>query len=312
MTVDRVRVVILNYNQPRVTLECVKSVLSQTYRCMDVVVVDNASARELYAPLKEDLPGNVRLLRNETNLGYSAGNNVGARAFGDLPAAAFTMILNNDVVLKDPETVARLVATLKADPETVAVSPLVNTVWAEMAPEEQIQVRRDADFLTCIVSGSWWMRRLPVLRRIAERHVYGDMRPYRRNKDYECDSVNGCCFVIRTDFLEDIGFFDEGTFLGFEEVVLGRQIKQKHKKCCLTTSVVVDHLQGASCGRSGAVSFKIYKEYTKSHLYYCRKYLKANVLKRFLLVAVRALDFLTKSVYQQLSHRSGSGDRTIS
>ena len=301
---ERLRVVILNYNQPHATVVCANMVLSQTYPCMDVVVVDNASAPKLYAQLKEQLPCNVPLIRNEKNLGYSAGNNVGARASDILPSAVYTMILNNDVILDDPRAAAKLIEVLKADPERVAVSPLVNTVWTEMPPEKQIQVRRDADFLTCLVSGSWWLRRLPLLREISDWHVYGDIRPYRRNQDYDCDSINGSCFVIRTDFLEDIGFLDEGTFLGFEEVILGRQIMQKHKRCCLTTSVVVDHLQGISAGRSDAVSFKIYKEYAKSHLYYCRKYLKANILKQFLLIAVRALDFLSKIIYQQLFHRN--------
>lgn len=300
MDVERLRVVILNYNQPSVTLACVNVALSQSYPPTDVVVVDNASAPEVYSQLKQQLPSKVPLIRNETNLGYSAGNNVGARASDILPPATFTMILNNDVILKDVDTAAKLIAVLKADPERVAVSPLVNNAWIEIAPEKQIQVRRDADFLTCIVSGSWWLRRLPLLRGIADRHVYGDMRPYRRNEEYECDSINGCCFVIRTDFLESIGFLDEGAFLMFEEVILGRQIKQNHKKCCLTTSVVVEHLQGASTGRASRMPYRTFREYVRSQLYYCEKYLKVNLLARFLLIAVRGLDFLTKGIYQRL------------
>ncbi len=308
MDAERLRVVILNYNQPQLTVACASTVLSQSYPSMDVVVVDNASAPELYSQLREQLPSNIPLIRNETNLGYSAGNNVGARASDILPAAAFTMILNNDVILKDAHTVAKLIAALKASPERVAVSPLVNNAWIETAPEKQIQVRRDADFLACVVSGSWWLRRLPVLREISDRHVYGDMRPYRRNEDYECDSINGSCFVIRTDFLESIGFLDEGTFLMFEEVILGRQIKQRHKRCCLATSVVVDHLQGASTGRASRMPYRTFKEYVRSQLYYCKKYLKVNLPARLLLIAVRALDFLSKGIYQGLFRRNG--DRT--
>jgi len=310
MCVERLRVVILNYNQPHLTVACVSSVLSQSYPCMDVVVVDNASAPEVYSQLKELLPGNVPLIRNETNLGYSAGNNVGARASDILPAAAFTMILNNDVILKDTRTAEKLVAALKAGPERVAVSPLVNNAWTEMAPEKQIQVRRDADFLTCIVSGSWWLRRLPLLREISDWHVYGDVRPYQRDEDYECDSINGCCFVIRTDFLKDIDFLDEGTFLGFEELILGRQIKEKHKRCCLTTSVVVDHFQGASTGRASRVSYMMTKEYLRSQLYYCEKYLKANFPARLLLIGVRLLDFFSKGIYQGLFQRDGNRTST--
>lgn len=310
MNTERLRVVILNYNQPRITVDCVNAVLLQSYPCMDVVVVDNASAPELYSQLREQLPSNVPLIRNEANLGYSAGNNVGARATDILPSAAFTMILNNDVILKDAHTIAKLVAALTASPERVAVSPLVNNAWINVAPERQIQVRRDADFLTCVVSGSWWLRRLPLFRVISNRHVYEDMRPYRVNEDYECDSINGCCFVIRTEFLQSIGFFDEGTFLMFEEVILGRQIKQKQKRCCLATSVVVDHLQGTSAGRANRMPYRTFKEYVRSQLYYCEKYLKVNLAARFLLLAVRGLDFLSKGLLQGLFRRSG--DRATS
>lgn len=307
MNVDRLRVVILNYNQPRITVDCVNAVLLQSYPCMDIVVVDNASAPEFYSELRERLPSSVPLIRNETNLGYSAGNNVGARGTGILPAAAFTMILNNDVILKDARTAAKLVAALTASAERVAVSPLVNNAWIKMAPEKQIQVRRDADFVTCVVSGSWWLRRLPLLRGISDLHVYGDVRPYRVDEDYECDSINGSCFVIRTDFLESIGFLDEGTFLMFEEIILARQIKQRHKRCCLATSVVVDHFQGTSAGRASRMPYRTFKEYVRSQLYYCEKYLKVNLSARFLLIAVRGLDFLSKGLLQGLFRRSDDG-----
>jgi GT2 family glycosyltransferase len=288
------------------TWACVATVLSQSYPFIDIVVVDNASEPESYFQLKKQLPENIPLIRNEVNLGYSGGNNVGARASGILPDAAFTMILNNDVMLKDPHTAKKLIGVLKSSPERVAVSPLVNTVWTGVAVEKQIQVRRDADFLTCIVSGSWWLRRLPLLRKVFDWHVYGDVRPYRRDEEYECDSVNGCCFVILTDFLESIGFLDEGTFLWFEEIILGRQIKGKHKRCCLATSVVVDHLQGTSTGR--AVSYRMNKEYIKSQLYYCDKYLKTGFPAQLLLVAVRVIDFLSKAICQRLPFpRHGNG-----
>ncbi len=69
MDAERLRVVILNYNQPQLTVACASTVLSQSYPSMDVVVVDNASAPELYSQLREQLPSNIPLIRNETNLG---------------------------------------------------------------------------------------------------------------------------------------------------------------------------------------------------------------------------------------------------
>ena len=227
---DKVRVVILNYNQPSITAECVNKVLLQNYDLLEVVVVDNASRPENYKALEALLPENVTLIGNPANTGYAAGNNVGARFIGKCPKPSFIMILNNDAFLKDELTIQKLINVFSYDKGRVAVSPLV---YNPESVKQAAQVRRDVDYLSCVVSGSWWLRRLPFFKRIDALHVYADVRPYAADREYDCDSINGACFMIRADFLQEIGYFDEGTFLYFEELVLGRQIKNSGKKCCL-------------------------------------------------------------------------------
>lgn len=295
------RVIILNYNQPKITVECTVSVLKQSYSSMDIVVVDNGSTKNNYIRLMELLPSNVELVRSEHNLGYAAGNNLGARWPGHLSKPDFFLILNNDAFFEDKDAIKKLLFALKKDQNRVVVSPLVNIVSDDCDPKAHFQARRDTDFAACVISGSWWLSRLPYLKKIYDWHIYADWLPYKENREYNCDSVNGCCFMIKANFLKSIGYFDEGTFLYFEELVLGRQVKLSGRYCCLLTSVTVDHYEGFTTGqRETQVRFKMHKEYIKSQVYYCKKYLRAGKLKIGLLVTVRIIDFVTKYPLQKL------------
>jgi len=298
-----VRVVILNYNQPAITVKCVSKVLEQVYDAKDVVVVDNASSAENYSELEKHLPNSVVLIHNKTNSGYAAGNNVGISFGGNSPKADYVIILNNDVFMHDQHVIEKLVEVLQNNPDIVAASPKIcDYQLTVQGKDTEIQVRRNADYLTCLVSGSWWLKRLPFFNKVAGLHTYSDVRPYESNRAYDCDSINGACFIIRNDFLDAIGLFDEGTFLYFEEIVLGHQIKSKNKKCNLITNVSVEHFQGFSSQQEhGSYSLQMYKYYVKSQLHYCKRYLNVGIFGQILLVIVRFIDFTSKLLIAKLS-----------
>ena len=193
---ERVRVVILHYNQPEMTARCVAYVGKQTYSPLDIVVVDNASTPENYENLRRLLPPHVTLIRNRANLGYAAGNNVGIRLSGTLAPTVYTMILNGDAFLTDPDSLAKLIDALHHDSGRVATTPLVNTGSSQIAPERQVQVCRASSYLGFLVAYSWWLRMLPFLKGIADHHFYRERMPYALGREYDCDTVHGCCFVI--------------------------------------------------------------------------------------------------------------------
>jgi GT2 family glycosyltransferase len=290
----RVRAVVLNYNGAADTLACVASLLRQDYGPLDIVVVDNASSSSDFAVLQSGLPQGTLLLRSEHNLGYAGGMNVGARV-GDLPRPEFVLFLNNDLLLADPRTTGALVSAAEGDARRVAVSPLVAAAGVELPVECQVQVRRVPDFWTLLVAGSWWLRRLPALRGRFLRFVYADHRPYRAGAVYECESINGSCFLLRMSFLEEIGFLDEGTFLYLEELVLGRQMLDRDRTAALTAAVHVVHSLGRATGHGGErIRLAMLKEMVRSEIYYCKKYLRSGSTAVWLLVLVRTLDIASK------------------
>lgn len=300
-TTPRVRAVVLNYNGAPDTLACVASVLGQDYDPLDIVVVDNASSPSDVAVLQSGLPQGTLLLRSERNLGFAGGMNLGAR-LGEFARPEFVLFLNNDLLLVDRGTTRALVSAAAGDVRRVAVSPLVAVAEAEVPVEWQVQVRRVPDFWTLLITGSWWLRRLPGLRGRASRFVYRDHRPYQRGGVYECESINGSCFLVRTDFLEEIGFLDEGTFLYFEELILGWQIRDRDRTAALTAAVHVVHSLGRATKHGGQrIRLAMLKEMVRSEIYYCKKYLRCGAATVWLLLLARTLDIASKMAARPLT-----------
>ena len=79
MASPHVCIITVNYNGGADLKACVASVLTQTYRDYEMIILDNAStdgSLEALGPL----PDRIRLIRSPENLGFAAGNNRAAEA----------------------------------------------------------------------------------------------------------------------------------------------------------------------------------------------------------------------------------------
>lgn len=293
----RLRIVILNYNQPVVTAEAVRSAMGQDYAPKDVVVVDNGSSRESFESLEALLGGEVVLVRSSVNLGFAGGNNLGARGIAGVADPEYVLLMNNDARFGTPSDAGVLVSALAQNPEYLAACPLVRNSWEAAPPEAAVQVRRITNYVDTLISGSWFLRRLPGCRARFRRYTYAEQRPYSLGKTYAVESVNGCCFLVQWRFLASTGFLDERTFLYSEELLLGWRIRRQGGKCALVTSATIDHIGGLTTAQMGGwVNPRLYREGVRSELVYLEHYLGCGSVRRGLLVVVRAVDYVTKRV----------------
>jgi GT2 family glycosyltransferase len=83
--------IVLTWNGAAYIEECLTSLLAQEYAGLEVLVVDNGST-DGTPELVAECPPDVRLIRNERNLGFAAGNNVGLRIAG----GELLVLLNQD------------------------------------------------------------------------------------------------------------------------------------------------------------------------------------------------------------------------
>ena len=111
--------IILNYNQIKVTCEFIESTKKLNYKNYEIILVDNASVENPTALITEKYP-EVKLIVNEKNLGFTGGNNVGIKAArGD-----YYFVVNNDTEVT-PDLLDRLLEPFQADPTVGVVSPKI-------------------------------------------------------------------------------------------------------------------------------------------------------------------------------------------
>ncbi len=104
------------------TRDCLLSLRKLDYPSFEIVLVDNGSEDGSPERLAAEFP-EVRLLKNATNLGFPAGNNVAIRdALERNPD--YLLLLNNDTLVA-PDFLSKLVAVAESDEKIGLVNPKI-------------------------------------------------------------------------------------------------------------------------------------------------------------------------------------------
>lgn len=94
-----VSIIIINYNTLKLTQECIQSIKKTTFDLKyEIIVVDNNSKDDVFSLIK--LFEDIIIIKNEKNVGFAAGNNVGigsAKGKCILLLNSDTLILNNAI-----------------------------------------------------------------------------------------------------------------------------------------------------------------------------------------------------------------------
>lgn len=202
-------VIVLNWNLPGDTIDCVQSVLAaaQPLIAARVLIVDNGSTDNSVARLRAAFPGAdtpvpVDLLETGRNLGFAGGMNAGARHALAHDAGSI-LFLNNDTIV-DADMLRYLSAILITDPATGMVGPViyyadpVNKIW-RFADNEQ----------------PW----LPFPLRVPDAVVEGHVPPMT------VDYITACAMLVRANVLRDVGLFDESYFMYYEDADFCRRVR---------------------------------------------------------------------------------------
>ena len=183
---------VLNWNNLSDTLECLESLTRSDYKHLDIWVVDNASREDPSLAVTNAYP-TARTLRNDTNLGYGGGNNVGLRAAIGT-GAAYVLLLNNDVVVA-PTAVSRLVAAAESDRRIGMATPVV------FFYDRPAEIYWDGGFI------DW-----------NAGEAYHDSRRLASDGNVRSSEwLDGCSLFVRASAVRDIGLLDDRYFLYYED-----------------------------------------------------------------------------------------------
>src|SRR5258708_3617358 len=98
-------IIILNYNTPLITINCIKSLFDQygkelRSRKYEIVLVDNKSADDSVTILNKEIKSrewNVTFIKSNKNTGFGGGCNKGANK----AKGRFILFLNSDTIVRD-------------------------------------------------------------------------------------------------------------------------------------------------------------------------------------------------------------------
>jgi len=215
----RCDIVIPVWNMKALTEQCVNSVISHTDFPYRLIIVDNASNNETKRYL-EDLAErkdvDVRLIRNEENLGNSKGANQGIRS----SAAEYVCILDNDTIVTD-HWLSEMVKAAEADAKIGVVNPLSNYGAKKTFGKNWEDIG-------------------------AETYRAG------AGKYIETAAAIGFCFLIKRKVINDIGVWSENYGPGyFEDTEYSVRAIRHGYKIAIAQGAYVVHLEHSSFKKTG-------------------------------------------------------------
>ena len=187
-----ITVAVLSYNGKHHLDDCLRSLARQSYRDMEVLLVDNGSTDGTPEYVKEIFPW-VRLVILSKNCGVTGGLNACVR----FAQGEYVALLNNDVEV-DENWLGYLHETISADKSIAACDSKIfyfddrDRIWTS-----------GADYSIAGTTNGRWARQT-------------DQGEFQRSADVFV--ACGCAAIYRKSVFDDIGLFDEDFFMGYEDV----------------------------------------------------------------------------------------------
>lgn len=194
-----VSVIIVAFNSHEHIRNCLTSVINHASRETEIVVVDNNSSDNTVS-IVHSFGDRVILIENDSNTGYTGGNNLGIRSTN----RPYVFLLNPDTETTQG-FLNPLVSELDSNTEAAAAQPLV------LLLKERSKIN-----LTGV-----------------ERHFlgFGWCRSYNRDyvpeqlKREEITAFSGSAVLLRRKSLEEVGLFDEKYFMYGDDVDLSWKLR---------------------------------------------------------------------------------------
>ncbi len=215
-------IIVVNWNGIDYVQECVESVLDQTYKPSELIVVDNGSSDGSLDYLRNLPSACVNLIRLPSNRGFAGGTNAGIRA----SRGEFVALLNNDAVA-DRHWLENLVDSLSPDAGMVASKILFYS-------------RRN------VIDKTGHLFYPDGLNR---GRGAGDQDRGQFDHPGEILFPDGCAALYRRKMLEEIGLFDEQFFAYGDDADLGLRARWRGWKCMYAPGAVVYHRHSSSLGK---------------------------------------------------------------
>ena len=223
---EMVSIIIPIHNKVEYTKQCVEHlVLNTAYKPYEVIIIDNASSDGTVEFL-DSLEGDVKIITNDTNLGFAMSNNQGAK----VAKGKYLMFLNNDTI-PQPGWLENMVKIMKERSDVAVVGSKM------IYPDNTIQhagVVFDVSDAGVHIS-----------------HIYKGFDRDRKavNHIREMNAVTAACMLVKKDFFLNNRMFDEGFLNGYEDIDFCLRVREKGLKIIYTPESELLHYEEMTEGR---------------------------------------------------------------
>lgn len=236
----KVFIIILNWNQPDLTIECLESVKKlRTENCeLKTIIVDNGSTDKSIEKL--NAKSKIVMLETGENLGFAGGNNVGIEHALE-HGADYVMLLNNDTVV-DAGLVEGMLKTFKEHPKTGAVSPKIYFAKGYEFHKKRYKKSELGNVIWYAGGDLDW------------KNVYGsnhgvDLVDHGQFDEVkEIDFGTGCCILVPSEVIQKVGMLDEKYYLYLEDADWCQRIKNAGYQVLYTPNGYLWHKVSQSSG----------------------------------------------------------------
>jgi len=216
-------IIVLNWNHPKLTLECLKSIENlklPSSVVLHVIVIDNNSTDDSENILSKSTVKNAtyHFIRNEHNLGFAGGNNVGI-SHALSTKSDYILILNNDTVL-DTNLLGELLKSAEKNTKSILTPKIYFAAGYEFHKKRYSAKQRGKVIWSVGGTIDW-------------NNVYGTNRGVDEvdkgqfEEETEVDFASGACMFFPSEIIDTIGTFDEKYFLYLEDTDFCMRAKQK-------------------------------------------------------------------------------------
>lgn len=242
---NKVAIIILNWNKPDLTVQTVNSVLKINRSNFDyqIFLVDNGSSDNSLSIFQKEFDSNkkVKIIENNANLGFVGGNNTAIKHILKLNFDQI-LLLNNDVLV-DPDFLANLMKN------TAKYSVLGPKIY--FAPGYEFHhdryTKKQRGHVIWFAGGQMDWNNIYGSHIGVDEIDNGQYDQINENVDF----ITGCCLLVNRQVFEKIGFLDDNFFMYLEDADFCQRAKRNGFKLAYIPSSKIWHINAGSSKSGG-------------------------------------------------------------
>lgn len=215
-------IIIVTWNTAKITQKCVQTI-NKFLDNPEIIIVDNGSEDNTVELISKEK--NVKIVKNNANLGFSKANNIGLHHASN----ELILFMNSDIELID-DSINDLINYFKDKNNIGIIGP--KFLNPDLTPQASVFPRQSA---------------INAFKEfyLNKKNSYSKYIPNTK-EPIKVWAISGGCILTRKSFFESIGGWNEKYFFYFEDMDLCRKINKIGKDVMYFPKCQIIHRHGAS------------------------------------------------------------------